>query len=148
MSTLNLPFRPSRGPSRRLLLGIVLLGAVAWAFAWGAHGHDVLVRGVDLSAEPADRSFVIDASTGTLDLSGIEVLPGEVVEFVLEGSAGARHAFVLTGAAPGSEIDESVAPDGDTVIRLRVPEEGGLAFTCIIPGHEGLHGSLVVGGPR
>ena len=148
MSTLNLPFRAARGPSRRMLLAVVLLGAVAWAFAWGAHGHDVLVRGVDLSAEPADRTFVLDASTGTLDLAGIEARPGEVVEFILQGSAGAPHAFVLTGAAPGSEIDESLTPDGDTVIRLRVPEQGGLSFTCIIPGHEGLHGSLVVGGAR
>jgi len=125
---------------------MVMVGAVAWAFAWGSHGHDVLIRGVDLSAVEVDRSFVVDASTGRLDLSSIVARPGEVVEFVLAGSAGAPHAFVMTGAAPGSEMHESLAPNGDTVIRLRVPEAGALAFTCIIPGHEGLHASLVVGG--
>lgn len=145
MSTLGLPLRSTRLPWRRLVQVAVMMGAVAWAFAWGAHGHDVLVRGVDLSAVQVDRTFVVDASTGTLDLSSIVAQPGDVVEFVLEGSAGAPHAFVLMGAAPGSEMDESLAPNGDTVIRLRMPESGALSFTCIIPGHEGLHGSLVVG---
>lgn len=140
-----MPVRPSRPNWRRLALVGMLLVAVGWAFAWGAHRHDLLVRDADLSAATVDRTYVIDASTGVLDLSGIEVAPGEVVEFVLDGSAGAPHSFVLTGAAPGSEMDESVAASGDTVIRLRVPEEGGLAFTCVIPGHEGLHGSLIVG---
>src|SRR5690606_30137508 len=129
---------------RRLGLAAVLVVAVAWAFAWGAHGHELL-RSADLSAATVDRTIVVDASTGTLDLAGIQVAPGEVVEFVLAGSAGSPHSFVLTGATPGSELDELVAANGDTVIRLRVPPDGGLSFTCVIPGHEGLHGSLVVG---
>ena len=76
--------------------------------------------------------------------AGIEAAPGSVVEFVLEGSAGAPHSFVLTGTAPGSEFGQTVDADGDTMIRVRVPEAGGLSFICAIPGHEGLHGSLVV----
>lgn len=122
----------------------VLVAAVAWAFAWGAHEHANPVVASDLSRTTPDARYVIDASTGVLDLAGIEAAPGSVVEFVLEGSAGTPHSFVLTGAAPGSEMDERVGADGDTVIRLRVPEVGGLSFICAIPGHEGLHGSLVV----
>lgn len=129
---------------RRLALLGMLVAAVAWAFAWGAHRHDAPVLATDLSKVTPDERYVIDASTGVLDLAGIEAPPGSVVEFVLDGSAGAPHSFVLTGAMPGSEMDQSVAADGDTVIRLRVPKFGALSFICTIPGHEGLHGSLVV----
>lgn len=129
---------------RRLALLGMLVAAVAWAFAWGAHEHGSPVLAGDLSRAVPDERYVIDASTGVLDLAGIDAAPGSVVEFVLDGSAGAPHSFVLTGATPGSEIDEFIADDGDTVIRLRVPETGALSFLCTIPGHEGLHGSLVV----
>lgn len=129
---------------RRLALLGMLVAAVAWAFAWGAHEHGPPVLASDLSKAVPDERYVIDASTGVLDLAGIEAAPGSVVEFVLEGSAGAPHSFVLTGAVPGSQMDEFVAANGDTVIRLRVPETGALSFLCLIPGHEGLHGSLVV----
>lgn len=122
----------------------MLGAAVAWAFAWGAHAHDAPVSAADLSEATPDARYVIDASTGVLDLAGIEAAPGSVVEFVLAGSAGAPHSFVLTGALPGSAMDQSVDERGDTVIRLRVPEAGALSFVCAIPGHEGLHGNLVV----
>lgn len=129
---------------RRLALAGMLLAAVVWAFAWGAHEHGSGVLATDLSKTTPDERYVVDASTGVLDLAGIEAAPGEVVEFVLDGSAGSPHSFVLTGATPGSEMDQYVQDDGDTVIRLRVPEAGGLSFICTIPGHERLHGSLVV----
>lgn len=129
---------------RRIALLGMLVAAVAWAFAWGAHEHGSPVLASDLSTAVPDERYVIDASTGVLDLAGIEAAPGSVVEFVLDGSAGAPHSFVLTGATPGSEMDQFIADDGDTVIRLRVPETGALSFLCTIPGHEGLHGSLVV----
>ena len=76
--------------------------------------------------------------------AGIEAAPGSVVEFLLDGSAGSPHSFVLTGTAPGSEMDQFTADDGDTIIRIRVPQDGALSFICTIPGHEGLHGTLVV----
>jgi plastocyanin len=132
---------------RAIALGAMLVAAVAWAFAWGAHEHGSPVIASDLSMAVPDARYEIDASTGTLDLAGIEAAPGSVVEFLLVGSAGAPHAFVLTGALPGSEMDESRAANGDTVIRLRVPEAGSLSFICTIPGHEGLHGNLIVGAP-
>ncbi len=135
--------RPRINP-RRLALTATLAAAVAWAFAWGAHSHSAPVTTTDLSGIEPDARFVVDASTGVLDLAGIEVAPGSVVEFLLDGSAGAPHSFVLTGAAPGSEMDQLTAEDGDTIIRIRIPQDGALAFVCTIPGHEGLHGSLVV----
>lgn len=121
-----------------------MLAAIAWAFIWGAHEHGAPVTSADLSTATVSQTHVIDASTGTLDLAGINVAPGEVVEFILAGSAGAPHTFVLSGATPGSEMDQLIADNGDTIIRLRVPVEGGLSFICAIPGHEGLHGNLVV----
>ena len=136
--------RLPRFNGRRLALGGMLIAAVAWAFAWGAHSHGSPVLSADLSQVEPDQRFVVDASTGVLDLAGIEAAPGSVVEFLLDGSAGSPHSFVLTGTAPGSEMDQFTADDGDTIIRIRVPQDGALSFICTIPGHEGLHGTLVV----
>ncbi len=139
----SLPIVPSRWLSSRTLLGVVLLGAVAWAFAWGAHEHGSPVLGADLASVEPDQRFVVDASTATLDLAAVAVQPGQVVEFTLAGSANAPHSFVLTGAG-GAEMDTLTDAAGDTVIRIRVPQSGQVAFLCTIPGHEGLHGNLVV----
>jgi uncharacterized cupredoxin-like copper-binding protein len=135
---------PSALRSRRLALTAMLGAAVVWAFWWGAHEHVAPVTAADLGDAPADARYVVDASLGTLDLATIEVQPGAIVEFVLDGSAGAPHSFVLTSAAPGSEMQQTTDASGDTVIRLRIPADGSLSFICAIPGHEGLHGSLVV----
>jgi uncharacterized cupredoxin-like copper-binding protein len=47
----------------------------------------------------------------------------------------------LTGAA----IEQRTAASGDVIVRVQAPQSGALSFFCAIPGHEGLHGSLVVG---
>ena len=118
--------------------------AVAWGIYQGDHAHSLTPLSTDLSRVAVSRTVVVDASTGTLDLSGINVAPGVVVEFVLEGGSGAPHQFVLTGASGGEGIDTRAAPNGDTIVRVQAPEEGALGFVCVVPGHEGLHGSLVV----
>lgn len=143
-AALPLPEGLPRFNARRFALTGMLVATVAWAFAWGAHSHGSPVTATDLSKAEPDQRFVVDASMGVLDLAGIEAAPGSVVEFLLDGSAGSPHSFVLTGTAPGSEMDQSTAEDGDTVIRIRVPQDGALSFVCTIPGHEGLHGTLVV----
>ena len=135
---------------RRLAALLVLGAALAWAVVQGAHSHEGLAPVArDLGAEAPSRTIAVDASTGQLDLRGLAVRPGEVIDFVLEGSRGSPHRFILSGLG-GAEIDERVAPDGDTVIRIRAPQQGALNFFCVVPGHEGLHGSLVVdiGGDR
>lgn len=134
--------RPSGRVRRRLFVASSLALAVVWAFWQGAHEHGA-PRQADLSAVTVDRQFTVDASTGVLDLASVAVQPGEVVEFLLAGSAGSPHRFVLTGAG-GAELDTLTAANGDTIIRLRVPESGDLAFFCAVPGHEGLHGNLVI----
>lgn len=142
VTRLDTPRRP-RLPSRRVALTAMLVLAVGWAFAWGAHSHSAPGATVDLSGVEPDRRFTIDASTGVLDLASIAVLPGEVVEFTLAGSAGSPHSFVITGA-DSAQMDTLTNAAGDTVVRLQVPEDGALSFMCTIPGHEGLHGNLVV----
>ena len=135
-----------RGALRpRRLAGLLVLGAaLVWAVWQGAHSHDGLAPVArDLGAETPARTIAIDASTGQLDLRGLAVRPGEVIDFVLVGSGGAPHRFVLSGLG-GAEIDERYAANGDTVIRIRAPQQGALSFFCVVPGHEGLHGSLVV----
>ena len=144
--TLQPAFRsgwPRRPSLRGLAFYGMLVAAVAWAFAWGAHRHDTSLLTADLSRATVDRTFVIDASAGALDVSNVAVSPGEVVQFVLTGSAGAPHTFVLTGATPGAEIDQSVDANGDAVIRMRVPDDGAFIFLCTVPGHDGMHGTLI-----
>jgi len=131
-------------PSRRAAATAVVALAVAWGIYQGDHSHSSTPFSTDLSGATVSRTIVVDASTGTLDLAGINVVPGEVVEFVLEGSAGAPHQFVLTGATGGEGIDTRIGPDGDAIVRVQAPEDGALGFICVVPGHEGLHGSLVV----
>ena len=123
-----------------------MLGAVvAWAIVQGAHSHDGLGPvAADLSTAEVSRVIHIDASTGQLDLKDVAVTPGEVVEFVLDGSGGSGHRFVLDGLT-GAAIDQRTAPNGDVIVRVQAPQSGGLSFFCAVPGHEGLHGSLVVG---
>jgi uncharacterized cupredoxin-like copper-binding protein len=132
-------------PSPLRLAGLaMLLAAVAWAIIQGAHSHEGLAPvEADLSSAEVSRVINVDASTGQLDLEGLAVEPGEVVEFVLDGSAGSEHTFLLSGLT-GAEIDQRLAPNGDTIIRVRAPQHGDLSFFCAIPGHEGLHGTLVV----
>ena len=135
---------------RRSAALLVLGAALAWAVVQGAHSHDGLAPiASDLGAGTPARTIAVDAATGQLDLRGLAVRPGEVIDFVLEGSRGAPHRFVLSGLG-GAAIDERLAPNGDTVIRIRAPQQGALNFFCVVPGHEGLHGSLVVdvGGER
>ncbi|MYA20731.1 MAG: hypothetical protein F4Z25_10895 [Chloroflexi bacterium] len=144
------PLRTEALRPRRIVVLLGLGAVLVWAVWQGAHSHDGLAPVArDLGAETPARVITVDASTGQLDLSGLAVRPGEVIDFVLEGSAGAPHRFVLSGLG-GAEIDERLAPDGDTVIRIRAPQQGALSFFCVVPGHEGLHGSLVVdvGGER
>ena len=131
-----------RPGGRRFLVVLSLALAVVWAFWQGAHEHSA-AREADLSGVAVDRQIAVDASTGVLDLANLAVQPGEVVEFLLAGSAGSPHRFVLTGAG-GAELDTLTAANGDPIIRLRVPESGDLAFFCTVPGHEGLHGNLVI----
>ena len=133
---------PRAVPRRRLPALVVLGAALAWAAIQGAHSHGGLPVAADRSTAEVARVIHVDASTGQLDLQGLSVTPGEVVEFVLDGSGGSDHAFVLTGLAGA---DQRPAPNGDTVVRVRAPAGGDLTFFCAIPGHEGLHGSLVVG---
>lgn len=138
------PLRPGALRPRRPVALLVIGAALVWAVWQGAHSHDGLAPiARDLGDETPARTITVDASTGQLDLAGLAVRPGEVIDFVLEGSRGAPHRFVLSGLG-GAEIDERLAPDGDTVIRIRAPQQGALNFFCVVPGHEGLHGSLVV----
>ena len=118
---------------------------VVWAIVQGAHSHDGMQPvAADLSAAEVSRVIHVDASTGQLDLSDVAVAPGEVVEFVLDGSGGSGHRLVLNGLT-GAAIQQRTAPNGDVIVRVQAPQSGALSFFCAIPGHEGLHGSLVVG---
>ena len=136
--------RPPAVPTR--LVAYLVIGAtLVWAIVQGAHSHDGLGPvAADLSTAEVSRVIHVDASTGQLDLRDVSVVPGEVVEFVLDGSGGSGHRFVLNGLT-GAAIEQRIAPNGDVVVRVQAPQSGALSFFCVVPGHEGLHGSLVVG---
>lgn len=130
--------------SRRLALAFVLLAGVAWAIAWGSHGHFSQPQTTGLAAAVPTRTVTVSGAGGRLDLTGVSVRPGEVLDLIMTDTPGA-HAFVLQGAQPGSDYLVRAQKDGTTLIRLRVPSSGQVGLLCTTPGHENLHGNITVG---
>lgn len=144
LSALGRPHLPRwTGGHRRLGLGGVLVLAVGWAFAWGAHGHFTQRQATGLDAVTATRTVTVSGAGGRLDLAGVSAKPGEVLDLIVTGAPGA-HAFVVQGAQPGSEYLVRGQKDGATLIRLRVPASGQVGLLCTTPGHENLHGNITV----
>lgn len=130
--------------SRRVALGLVMALGVAWAFAWGAHGHFAQPQASALETEIATRTVMVSGAGGVLDLSGVSARPGDVLDLIVTGAPGA-HAFVVQGSQPGSEYYVKPLPDGTTLIRLKVPASGQVGLLCTTPGHENLHGNITIG---
>lgn len=148
MATLSAPGRIHlprwSGGRRRLALAGVLLLAVGWAFAWGAHGHFSQPQATGLDAVTATRTVTVSGAGGRLDLAGVSAKPGEVLDLIVTDAPGA-HAFVVQGTQAGSEYLVRGQKDGTTLIRLRVPTSGQVGLLCTTPGHENLHGNITVG---
>jgi hypothetical protein len=125
-------------------LGLVLVVGVAWAFAWGAHGHFTQPQANDLESEIATRTVMVSGAGGVLDLSGVNARPGDVLDLIVTGAPGA-HAFVVQGSQPGSDYYVKPRADGTTLIRMRVPASGQVGLLCTTPGHENLHGNITIG---
>ena len=122
----------------------MLILAVGWAIAWGAHGHFSQPQATGLAAAAPARTVTVSGAGGRLDLSGVSARPGEVLDLIVTDAPGA-HAFVVQGAQPGSEYLVRAQQDGTTLIRLRVPSSGQVGLLCTTPGHENLHGNITVG---
>ncbi|RJQ10348.1 MAG: hypothetical protein C4558_04925 [Dehalococcoidia bacterium] len=133
--------RPNR---RGLALAAVLFGGVAWAIAWGAHAHTSVPQATGLAAAAPARTVTVSGAGGRLDLSGVSARPGEVLDLVVTDAPGA-HAFVVQGSQPGSEYLVRARDDGTTLIRLKVPPSGQVGLLCTTPGHENLHGNIIIG---
>jgi len=130
--------------SRRLALGLILVVGVAWAFAWGAHGHFTQPQASVLETEIATRTVMVSGVGGVLDLSGVSARPGDVLDLIVTGAPGA-HAFVVQGSQPGSDYYVKPRSDGTTLIRMKVPASGQVGLLCTTPGHENLHGNITIG---
>ncbi len=129
---------------QRLGLAFVLLAGVAWAIAWGSHGHFSQPQATGLAAAVPVRTVTVSGAGGRLDLTGVSARPGEVLDLIMTDAPGA-HAFVLQGAQPGTDYLVRAQKDGTTLIRLRVPSSGQAGLLCTTPGHENLHGNITVG---
>lgn len=125
-------------------LGVVLVAAVAWALAWGAHAHGRQPQAEVLTTLVASRTVTVSGAGGRLDLSGVSARPGEVLDLVVTDAPGA-HAFVVAGSQPGSDYFVRPQADGTTLIRFRVPASGQVGLLCTTPGHENLHGNITIG---
>ena len=107
---------------------------------------------------PRQIELVATASLQFTDPSGaqvtqIEVVPGETVEFVVDNTAGFDHNFwigtadVLQGPFAETEVGHPAWQSGVQTITWTVPEEGaeGLQFACTVPGHyTPMHGDIVI----
>jgi uncharacterized cupredoxin-like copper-binding protein len=86
-------------------------------------------------------------------LSQIDALPGETIEFVIDNTAGFEHNFyigqadVLQGPYAETEVGIATWTDGVQTLTWTVPEAGaeGLQFACTVPGHyTPMHGDIVI----
>ena len=137
--------RPPPAVPRRLLGFAVLAVVVAWAIVQGAHSHDALQPvAADLSGAEVSRVVHVDASTGQLDLDHLAVAPGEVVGVRPRRQRWVGDTASCSAASPAPRSSTAPRSNGDVIVRVQAPRDGSLSFFCAIPGHEGLHGSLVV----
>jgi uncharacterized cupredoxin-like copper-binding protein/mono/diheme cytochrome c family protein len=107
---------------------------------------------------PRQIELVATASLQFTDTSGaqvtqIEVMPGETVEFVVDNTANFDHNFwigdpaVLQGAFAETDVGVPAWQSGVQTITWTVPESGaeGLQFACTVPGHyTSMHGDIVI----
>ena len=110
--------------------------------------------------EPRQIELQANAALQFTDTSGaqvsqIELIPGETVEFVIDNTAGFDHNFyigpadVLQGSFAETEVGIPTWQSGVETVIWTVPEEGaeGLQFACTVPGHyTPMHGDIVIQG--
>ena len=91
--------------------------------------------------------------TAGAQVTAIELIPGETVEFVIDNTAGFDHNFyigdaeTLQGSFAETEVGISTWQSGVQTLTWTVPEEGveGLEFACTVPGHyTPMHGDIVI----
>ena len=90
--------------------------------------------------------------TAGAQVTEIQLVPGETVEFVIDNTAGFDHNFyigpadVLQNPFAETEIGIPTWQSGVQTLTWTVPEEGveGLQFACTVPGHyTPMHGALI-----
>ncbi len=112
---------------------------------------------------PRVIKLTANAALQFLDESGaqltqIEAVPGETIEFIVDNTAGFDHNFFIGEAAalqvPFGETEAGIPTwqSGEQSYIWTVPESGaeGLQFACTVPGHyTPMHGDIVItaGGP-
>ena len=108
--------------------------------------------------DPRQIRVVANAALQFLDeagqqLTAIDARPGEVIEFVIDNTAGFEHNFYIGPAedlqVPYGETDIGIATwtSGVQSLVWTVPEAGadGLQFACTVPGHyTPMHGDIVI----
>ena len=86
-------------------------------------------------------------------LSQIQAVPGETIEFIIDNTAGFEHNFYIGTPeelqVPYGETDVGIATwrSGEQTYTWTVPESGaeGLQFACTVPGHyQPMHGDIVI----
>jgi uncharacterized cupredoxin-like copper-binding protein len=107
---------------------------------------------------PRQIELLANAALQFTDAAGaqvtqIELIPGETVEFVIDNTAGFDHNFyigeaeVLQGSFAETDVGIPTWQSGVQTVTWTVPEEGveGLQFACTVPGHyTPMHGEIVM----
>jgi len=137
-------------PSLRLILGVLLAGAMALAVGAGAG-----------LAGAGERTVEIDIRYSHFEPGDIRVPAGVPVRFVLVNADPIDHEWIVgdeavhaahrtgTEATHGARSTEQTIEAGRTVETIvTFDRPGRLTFVCHLPGHEayGMTGTLIVSG--
>jgi hypothetical protein len=100
----------------------------------------------------ANAALQFTDETGA-QVTQIQAVPGETIEFVVDNTAGFDHNFYIGPAedlqVPFAETEDGIATwaSGVQTYTWTVPESGteGLQFACTVPGHyTPMHGDIVI----
>ena len=93
-----------------------------------------------VSAEDRQDALAIDMENFQFKPISITLRAGTAFNAVIEN----HDILVDTFTIDDLDIDYEVGPDSEILVRLGAPEPGSYEFTCEVPGHEDMKGTLVV----
>ena len=136
--------RDRRGDSRAVATGtemVVTLGiAVALVVLVVFSIIATASQRATVSAQDKQQAIAIDMEDFEFKSGNITLPAGTAFHAVIRNRDILLHTFTINDL----DIDYQVGPDSEILVSLRPPEPGIYEFTCEIPGHEDMKGTLVV----
>ena len=136
--------RDRRGDSRTLATGTEMVVTLGIAMALVSLVVFSIIatatQRATVSAEDRQQALTIDMKDFEFKPGNITLSAGAVFQAVIKNRDILLHTFTINDL----DIDYEVGPDSEILVKLGPPESGTYEFTCEVPGHEDMKGTLVV----